>query len=84
MTDPPATELTCQELVNLVTDYFDGALPAPERARFEAHLTDCPYCVTFLRQMRQTIRIVGTLTEDTIPPDAREALLSRFREWKRQ
>jgi anti-sigma factor RsiW len=82
MTDSPATDLSCRELVELVTAYFDGALPQSERARFEAHLDECPYCDTYLRQMRQTIRILGALTEDTISPDARDALLARFQDWK--
>jgi anti-sigma factor RsiW len=49
--------MTCQELVELVTDYFDGALDAATRAEFDAHLAVCPGCVTYLEQMRTTIRL---------------------------
>ncbi len=63
-------ELTCRELVELVTEYLEGTLPEPERLRFDAHLAECPYCQTYLEQMRQTIAPVGRLTEDTI--DAEE------------
>ncbi len=76
-------ELTCQELVELITDYLEGHLPAPERARFEAHLADCPDCPVYLEQMRQTIRLLGRLPTERIPPAAREELLRAFREWKR-
>jgi anti-sigma factor RsiW len=81
MTDP--NELTCQELVELVTDYLEGSLPSGERARFAAHLADCDYCVGYIEQMRLTIRAVGRLSEDHIAPDARERLLAQFRHWKR-
>jgi len=77
-------DLTCQELVELVTDYLEGALPASERARFEAHLADCPYCDAYLDQMRRTIRVVGSRRESKVAPEAEaEAeLLRRFRAWK--
>ena len=75
-------ELTCQELVELVTDYLEEALPAPERARFEAHLNECDGCPLYLNQIRTTIRLVGTLTEDRLAPTARDELLVLFRHWK--
>ncbi len=77
------SDLTCQDLVELVTDYLDDALPAWERARFEAHIADCPYCDAYLDQMRRTIRLVGTQRESTIAPEAEAQLLRRFRAWKR-
>ena len=76
-------DLTCQDLVELVTDYLDDALPAWERARFEAHIVDCPYCDAYLDQMRRTIRVVGTRRESTVAPEAEAKLLRRFRAWKR-
>ena len=81
---PRSTELTCREFVELVTDYLEGALPATERARFEAHLADCDACPRYLEQMRRTIRLAGALTEDRITPAAREELLRRFRDWARE
>jgi anti-sigma factor RsiW len=76
------TEMTCRELVELVTAWLDDALPAAERARFEAHLAECPYCRTYLAQMRQTAHLLGGLSETTIDPAARDALLARFRDWR--
>ena len=76
-------ELTCKELVELVTDYLEGALDADERARFEEHLAGCSKCRDYLEQMQQTIRTLGRLTEDAVPSPAREELLHMFRSWKR-
>lgn len=78
----PTEELTCQELVELITAYLENELPAPERIRFEAHLTECPYCRTYLHQMDQTIRLLGRLTENELAPDVKHELLQRFQDWK--
>ncbi len=76
-------ELACQEFVELVTEYLEGTLPPAERARFEQHLTACDGCTTYLEQMRQTIRLMGTLTEELIPAEGKEKLLLAFRDWGR-
>ena len=75
--------LTCQELVELVTDYLEEALPASERARFEAHLTRCANCPIYLQQLRLTIRLTGTLREEHVPEAAKDELLRHFRDWTR-
>ncbi len=77
-----ADDLTCKELVELVTDYLEGALRGAARARFESHLEICEGCATYVEQMRQTIRVVGRLDEDSIDPAVRERLLDAFRSWK--
>lgn len=81
MTDQPA-EMTCRELVELVTEYLEGTLPPAERARFEAHLRECDGCTTYLEQMRQLIAALGRLAEEAIPEEARRRLLQAFRDWK--
>jgi anti-sigma factor RsiW len=75
--------LSCKELVELVTDYLEGALPRVEHARFEQHIAGCRGCTTYLDQMRLTINALGTLTEDSLEPQAKEELLQLFRDWKR-
>ena len=77
-----ASDLTCRELVELITDYLEGALPAAERDRFDAHLAGCHGCRAALRQVRQTIRITGRLTEDALPEEPKQRLLRTFRAWK--
>jgi anti-sigma factor RsiW len=74
-------EITCREIVELVTAYLEGALSERDRARFEAHVAGCDGCDNYLAQMRETIRITGTLTEDQVPEPMRVALLSAFQDW---
>ncbi len=76
-------DISCRELVEVVTDYLEGKLERDERTRFETHLCFCPPCRTYLAQIRDTVRASGRLTEARIPPDAREGLLQAFRGWKR-
>ena len=75
--------MSCKELVELVTDYLEDALPPEERRRFEDHLTLCDGCVSYVSQMRKTVATVGSLHEEAISPEARDALLIVFRDWKR-
>jgi anti-sigma factor RsiW len=80
MTTP---DLTCQELVELVTAYLEGALPEAEHARFEEHLADCEGCAAYVEQMRRTIELLGELRTDDVEPEAEHALLATFRDWRR-
>ncbi|HET6411316.1 MAG TPA: zf-HC2 domain-containing protein [Anaeromyxobacter sp.] len=75
-------DLGCRDVVELVTDYLEGRLPADERTRFELHLGYCDSCRIYLRQMRQVLSATGRLGEESISPEAREALLRAFRSWK--
>ena len=77
--------LACKEFVEVITEYLDGTLPPPERARVEAHLPGCRGCRAYLGQMRQTIRLVGALGDQPDEPVADETkrrLLDAFRAWK--
>jgi predicted anti-sigma-YlaC factor YlaD len=74
--------MTCQELVELVTEYLEGAMEADSCARFEAHLARCRGCRAHLRQVRQTIRVAGRLTEDDLTPEIQRRLLDAFRTWR--
>jgi len=77
-----AEDLTCRELVELVTDYLEGALSLPERRRFERHLRGCASCCRYLQQLRLTVQTVGRLSEDDVPAPALDSLLAAFRRWK--
>ncbi len=74
-------EMACQELVDLVTAYFDGSLSRSDRRRFRAHISGCEHCTAYLEQMRLTIESSGRLTEEDIDPAARAELLQAFRGW---
>ena len=75
--------LTCKELTALVTDYLEGRQSFLERMRFERHIGMCRHCLAYLRQMRATIETLGSLSEESIPPEMSKQLLDRFRAWKR-
>ena len=77
-------EMACQELVELVTAYFDGSLSRSDRRRFRAHIRGCVNCTAYVEQMRVMIEATGQLTEEDIDPAAREELLEAFRAWKDQ
>jgi anti-sigma factor RsiW len=74
--------LSCQELVELVTDYFEDALTPADRARFEAHIALCEGCTMYLRQMREMLDLLGELSTESISPQAESELLAAFRDWK--
>jgi anti-sigma factor RsiW len=76
-----SVDLPCVELVELVTDYLEGALDPDDRQRFEAHVEMCEGCEAHLEQVRTTIRLTGRLTEDDLSPGAKGALLEAFRDW---
>jgi anti-sigma factor RsiW len=74
--------LTCRELVELVTEYLEGALSPRDQRRFEDHIADCPYCTNYLEQMRVTIRTLGRIEEESLSQQARDELLAAFRDWR--
>ncbi len=76
-------ELSCQELVELVTEYLEGRLGWRDRRRVARHLKVCDPCVRYIEQMRETLDLLGTVPVDTISPAARSALLDAFRNQKR-
>ena len=75
--------VTCQQVVELVTDYLEQSLTPHEASQFEQHVNFCDGCDWYLEQMRATIASVGRITEEDVPVETRDKLLSAFREWKR-
>ena len=80
---PPGVELRCDDLVEVVTDYLEGSLPAPDRRLFEDHLATCAGCTTVVAQWRETIRQTGRLAaddiDDALDPATHTDLLAAFR-----
>lgn len=76
------TDFTCRELVELLTDYIDGALEPSEQARLDTHLRDCDGCANALEQFRATIEVTGRLTEAQVAAPGREAVRQAFRRWR--
>jgi anti-sigma factor RsiW len=79
-----ADNITCEEVVALVTDYLEGALPPEEVELFEQHLNVCEGCDAYVDQMRTTVAAVGQIREEDLPGDTRDRLLAAFRDWKRR
>jgi anti-sigma factor RsiW len=75
-------DLACQQFVELVTDYLEGALSRRDRKRFERHLAGCPHCPEYLAQMRATIDLTGRITPDDLTPQMREDFIELFRRWQ--
>jgi hypothetical protein len=78
-----AEHVTCQQVVELVSDYLDQALSPEEASLFEQHVNFCDGCHWYLDQMRSTVATVGRITEQDVPDETREKLLAAFREWRR-
>jgi anti-sigma factor RsiW len=78
----PPGGLACAQLVELVTDYLEGALSAEDRRRFEEHVSGCDGCAMYVEQLRQTLDMLGRITPDDLSPQAQSDLLDAFRDWK--
>jgi anti-sigma factor RsiW len=74
--------MDCNELVEVITDYLDGAMPAEDAARFDEHLGECPGCTIYLEQMRQTITALGHLPPESLSAEAERSLALAFRDWR--
>jgi anti-sigma factor RsiW len=77
--DTPASELACNEVVEIVTDYLEGALFPRDARRFEHHLETCPGCTEYLEQMRTIAGSLEGLTEESLPAEVRDRLVAAFR-----
>jgi hypothetical protein len=75
--------ISCQEVVELVTDYVEQALPPDEASVFEQHLNFCDGCVLYVEQVRTTIDVVGELRAEDVPESTKAQLMTAFRDWKR-
>ena len=75
--------ISCQEVVELVTDYLEGAMTPEDVARFDRHLSLCEGCVFYVEQIRMTIAAVGRVAEEDVPPETRDDLIAAFRDFKR-
>jgi len=75
--------LSCQELVELVTDYLEDALSPEERARFEDHLERCRGCTNYVEQIRITIALTGRAHADELDSATCDAIVETFRDWSR-
>ena len=73
---------SCRELVGLATEYLESALAPEDRARFDAHLAECPGCVAWLEQIRATARLAREVPRPDLAPAERNRLRSALRAWR--
>lgn len=73
--------MVCRDLVEAVTAYIEGEMSPEDRALFDEHLAACDGCTNYLAQIRETIRLTGTLDPGTLPPEQRTSLEAVFRAW---
>lgn len=74
--------MNCNELVELVTAYLEGALDPDARARFEEHLNGCDGCGNYLQQFHTTVGALSAICEDTVDVAFRDRLLDAFNDWR--
>jgi anti-sigma factor RsiW len=75
-------DIVCQQAVELVTDYLEGALSRRERRRFERHLRACPNCTAYMEQIKMTIELAGSFESDQLTEEARQDLIDLYRRWR--
>ena len=75
-------DLPCRELVELVSDHLEDALPAAVRVRLEQHLRECEGCTEHVEQVRQTVALLHALPPEELSPQARQRVLEAFRAWR--
>ena len=75
--------ISCREVVEIVTEYLDGALAPPDLARLEEHLAACEPCRLYVDQIRATARVAAAAEAELEQHPDREALLATFREFRR-
>jgi predicted anti-sigma-YlaC factor YlaD len=76
--------VSCQEVVELVSDYLEQSLASDEAALFEQHLNFCEGCVWYVDQLRTTVETLGRIREEDLPEPTRESLMTAFRDWRRE
>jgi anti-sigma factor RsiW len=74
--------MNCRQIVELMTDYLEGALSTSDRQRFEAHMLGCDGCTEYLEQLRTTLGLAARVVDESIPADLEAELLHVFRNWK--
>ena len=76
----PGLTISCQEVVELVTDYLEGVLDSDTAAEVEAHLGLCQGCNLYVEQMRATIQALGRVPVESLSDHAQAELVRAFRD----
>ena len=77
--------MTCRECAEFLSDYLEGELAAEVVRIFEHHLSLCPNCVTYVEQLRLTVRASQEafgdvdVSEVDVPEELIQAILAARR-----
>ena len=74
--------IPCQQVVEMISDYLEGALPMRARRRLEHHLAGCPHCSAYLEQMRETLKLTGRLLPEDLTPEMQQEFSEVYRQWR--
>jgi anti-sigma factor RsiW len=77
-------EIVCQQWVEMVTDYLEGALPPKLQQAADRHLADCPHCREYLEEMRRTVAVATGLRDEDVPHDLVDALTRAFADYRQE
>jgi predicted anti-sigma-YlaC factor YlaD len=77
-----AAEITCQQFVELVTDYFEGALSSRSLTLVEEHLVMCDWCTTYADQVRATVTSLHELRAEPVSAEPSAAVLAALQKRK--
>jgi len=76
--------MACIDVVDLVTEWMEGALDEDHRGELEEHLVVCPDCTEFVRQLRLTQQSLANLRATALASVVRDRLLEEFARWTDQ
>ena len=76
--------LTCQEVVELVTEYLENTLLPEMRKRLEEHVVECSGCENYIEQVRLTVDMLCYIAKESAFPATKQELLRLFRDWKKR
>ena len=76
-------DIMCKQIVELISDYVEGAMSAEEREQVELHLNLCDGCTDYLQQMRLAIALSGRIEPELLPPELEAELVEAFRGLRR-
>jgi len=76
------TEIVCQQWVEMVTDYLEGALPPKLQQAADRHLADCLHCREYLEQICRAIAMASGLRDEDVPDDVVDALTRAFADYR--
>lgn len=75
---------SCEEIIELLSQYVDFELPPTACGEVETHLARCPACLEFLESLRTTIDLCRSYAPSPLPPPLSERARRELEEaWRK-